>query len=119
MSEIDKAKLTVLENALGIKALDEPELYERLEKIYWLGFKAGHEMNELDKAWENSKKAWARADALYEEITSLREAEKDSISKKLLTDWIDLHYFSTNEKFEEDEKLVVGRDALLNFIEDN
>lgn len=43
MSEIDKAKVAVLQNALGICALSEPELYERLEKIYWLGFKAGSE----------------------------------------------------------------------------
>ena len=45
MSEIDKAKLAVLQNALGINALSEPELYERLEKIYWLGFKSGSEFS--------------------------------------------------------------------------
>lgn len=45
MSEIDKAKFAVLQNAFGINALREPELYERLEKIYWLGFKAGSEFS--------------------------------------------------------------------------
>lgn len=45
LNEIQKAKIAVLQNALGICALPESELYERLEKIYWLGFKAGHEMN--------------------------------------------------------------------------
>lgn len=42
-SEIDKAKLAVIQSAFGICSLSEPELYECLEKLYWLGFKAGHE----------------------------------------------------------------------------
>jgi hypothetical protein len=45
LSEIQKAKLVVLQNAFGICSLPEPELYQALEKIYWLGFKAGNEFN--------------------------------------------------------------------------
>jgi hypothetical protein len=43
LNEIQKAKIAVLEIALGICALEESELYERLEKLYWMGFKAGNE----------------------------------------------------------------------------
>jgi hypothetical protein len=48
LSEIQKAKVAVIQNACGICSLPEPEFYEALEKIYWLGFKAGH-----DKAIES------------------------------------------------------------------
>ncbi len=43
LNEIQKAKLVVLQNAFGICSLSEAELYQALEKIYWLGFKAGNE----------------------------------------------------------------------------
>lgn len=55
LNEIQKAKVAVLQNALGICALPEPELYERLEKIYWLGFKAGHEMKSREEAIKKHK----------------------------------------------------------------
>ena len=43
LGDIQKAKQVVLEKALGICALDEPELFKTLEEIYWRGFKAGIE----------------------------------------------------------------------------
>lgn len=50
LNEIQKAKVAVLKNALGLRSLPEPEFYEALEKIYWLGFKAGHEMKSREDA---------------------------------------------------------------------
>ena len=46
LNELQKAKLAVLQNAFGICSLPAVELYEVLEKIYWLGFKAGHDFSQ-------------------------------------------------------------------------
>ena len=45
-SEIQKAKSAVISAALGICTLDDKEVLECLEKLYWLGFKAGSEVNK-------------------------------------------------------------------------
>jgi hypothetical protein len=55
LNEIQKAKLAVLQNAFGLCSLSGPEFYEALEKIYWLGFKAGHEMCARDEAIKKYK----------------------------------------------------------------
>lgn len=42
-SDVEEAKKAVLEAAFGICALPELELLQRLESIYWKGWKAGNE----------------------------------------------------------------------------
>lgn len=42
--DVASAKKAVLVAAFGICALPEPELFFRLEQLYWEGFKAGKEL---------------------------------------------------------------------------
>ena len=44
--EMMKAKAAALKAAFGICALEEPELFVRLEKLYWDGFDAGKEFQK-------------------------------------------------------------------------
>lgn len=58
LSEIDKAKLIVLRYAFGICSLPEQELYETLERIYWLGFKSGHEFKPVPSVPKDRLAGW-------------------------------------------------------------
>ena len=43
IKDIEKAKMCVIENSFGIRTLSELDLLNKLEEIYWAGFKAGLE----------------------------------------------------------------------------
>jgi hypothetical protein len=49
LTEIQKGKLAVMQQALGLCALPEGEFYQALEKLYWLGFKAGDEYRKTEE----------------------------------------------------------------------
>lgn len=83
MTEIEKAKATVLQNALGICALGELELYQRLEKIYWLGFKASYDREqhvlyatgqELHGLWLHDRGEMIKA---IEEVSTARQEHEE------------------------------------------